>query len=164
MSDTPKPKPSCDCWKYERQVCDVCQGVSISDAPNDQKQRGRATCNTCKRTWTSTVIPVGVDWEIGRHHSPGSDGNAGPTCDGSYSLVVTTEVPSDPQQEQRDWDDRIRKQVSIWRMLPLNEIAGLFLDMEDRLDKEIAENAKLKSELDDWRSERRTVPHWRLDA
>lgn len=22
-----KRKPKCDCWKHERQVCDICQGV-----------------------------------------------------------------------------------------------------------------------------------------
>lgn len=32
----------CDCWKYQRQVCDVCQGVS-SSAPRSQRPDAAGT-------------------------------------------------------------------------------------------------------------------------
>jgi len=36
--NAPKPAepPACDCWKHERQVCDICQGVGGKDKPQSE--------------------------------------------------------------------------------------------------------------------------------
>lgn len=53
--------------------------------------------------------------------------------------------------DQATWDRRIDEQLRIWKYLPLREIAGLFLDIQDRRDALRASSpAPSPTPSDDW--------------
>jgi len=45
-----KAKPKCDCHLYERQVCDICQGVTGKERDKDADKSGRFGYHTTKIT------------------------------------------------------------------------------------------------------------------
>jgi len=40
-SEKAKAGPKCDCWKYERQVCDVCQRVTGREKDKVVRESGQ---------------------------------------------------------------------------------------------------------------------------
>lgn len=36
LAPNPAEPPACDCWKHERQVCDICQGAGGKDKPQSE--------------------------------------------------------------------------------------------------------------------------------